>query len=66
LLTLTGVVWGARLVPTQLELLRIAEAAGALDRVSFRSALIRWSTWGVVATVLPILAVVAMTTKPTL
>src|SRR5918994_5015470 len=38
LLALTGAVWGARLVPTQLELLRIAEAAGNLDRVSFRSA----------------------------
>jgi hypothetical protein len=66
LLTLTGMVWAARLVPTQQTLLRISEAAGPLDQVAFRSALTRWSAWGVVATVLPIVAVIVMTTKPTL
>ena len=65
LLVATGVVWAARLVPSQLELLRIADATGALDRTAFRAVLIRWSAWGVVATALPILAVVVMTTKPT-
>ena len=66
LLVGTGLVWAARLVPNQLELQRISDAAGALDQAAFRAALIRWSAWGVVATVLPILAVVGMTTKPTL
>ncbi len=65
LLVSTGLVWAVRLVPAQLEMLRIAQASGDLDRPAFRNALIRWSVWGSVATVLPIVAVVLMTAKPT-
>ena len=65
LLVTTGLVWAVRLVPSQLELLRIAERPGALDRAAFRAVLIRWSVWGSLATALPILAVIVMTTKPT-
>ena len=66
LLTLTGIVWAGRLVPIQLELLRLAHAPGALDAKAYRSGLTRWSAWGVVATALPIMAVFVMTTKPAL
>jgi uncharacterized membrane protein len=65
LLTLTGVVWALRLVPAQLTLERLARAPGDLDVASYRSVLIGWSVWGTVATILPILAVIVMTTKPT-
>lgn len=66
LLVLTGAVWAVRLVPAQLRLHALARAEGELDRASFRSELGDWSRWGVVATVLPIVAVVLMTTKPAL
>jgi uncharacterized membrane protein len=65
LLTLTGIVWALRLMPAQLTLERLARAPGDLDVNSFRSVLIGWSVWGTVATILPILAVIVMTTKPT-
>jgi uncharacterized membrane protein len=65
LLTLTGIVWAGRLVPTQLRLRRLSEAEGELDVTAYRSALKEWSVWGVIATALPIAAVVVMTTKPT-
>ena len=66
LLTLTGLVWALRLVPTQLAMYRLTNAAGPLNAAAFRSRLITWSKWGVIATALPVLAVVVMTTKPTL
>ena len=65
LLTLTGIVWALRLVPAQLTLDRLARAPGDLDIASFRSVLIGWYVWGTVATILPILAVIVMATKPT-
>jgi uncharacterized membrane protein len=65
LLSLTGVVWALRLVPAQLTLERLARVPGDLDVASYRSVLIGWSVWGTVATVLSILAVIVMTTKPT-
>jgi uncharacterized membrane protein len=64
LLTGTGLVWALRLVPAQLALYRLAEAPGELDVAAFRSLLVGWSVWGVIATVMPIAAVVVMTTKP--
>lgn len=66
LLTLTGLVWALRLVPTQLSMYRLASATGPLDRTGFRRHLITWSIWGSIATVLPLLAAFVMTTKPTL
>jgi uncharacterized membrane protein len=65
LLVLTGLVWALRLVPTQLAMQRLATASGALDAAGFRRLLVRWSVWGTIATVLPVLAVFLMTTKPT-
>ncbi len=64
LLTLTGVVWAFRLVPTQLALDRVASASGAIDAAAFRGLLLRWSLWGTLATVLPVAAAYLMTTKP--
>jgi uncharacterized membrane protein len=64
LLTLTGLVWATRLVPAQLELHRIAQEPGAMDTAAYGRTLTGWSIWGVIATALPILAVVVMTTKP--
>jgi hypothetical protein len=65
LLTLTGTVWALRLVPAQLELSRLAQAE-SLDVPAFRAVLNRWYAWGTIATVLPILAAVIMTMKPSL
>ncbi len=64
LLTATGVVWALRLLPTQIALLRLATAPGALDRSRFGALLTRWYIWGTVATVMPIAAAVVMATKP--
>ena len=64
LLGLTGAIWAGRLLPAQLALLRLANAAEPLDRVAFRGVLNRWYAWGTVATVLPIVAALVMTTKP--
>jgi uncharacterized membrane protein len=66
LLSLTGIIWALRLVPTQLGLYRLTEADGLLDAIAFRRLLVRWSIWGSVATALPLLAAFVMTTKPTL
>jgi uncharacterized membrane protein len=66
LLTATGIVWATRLLPTQLALHRLAIADGPLDRVAFGALLNRWYVWGVVATVMPVLAAFFMTTKPNL
>jgi uncharacterized membrane protein len=66
LISLTAVIWALRLVPAQLGLYRLAAADGELDGVAFRSLLVRWSVWGSVATVLPLLAAFVMITKPTL
>ncbi len=66
LLVLTGLVWATRLVPAQLALYRLAKHDGPLDLRTFQHLLRRWYAWGVVATVLPLLAVVLMTTKPSI
>lgn len=64
LLVATGVAWGFGVLPAQAALLRIANAVGALDQGAFGGAMRRWSVWGIVATLLPILAVVIMRVKP--
>ena len=66
LLSLTGIIWALRLVPAQLTLYRLAAVDGPLDVEAFRGVLNRWYLWGVIATVLPLLAVFVMTTKPTI
>jgi uncharacterized membrane protein len=65
MLTLTGVVWATRLVPAQLSLHRLAYVDGPIEADRFRRALVGWSAWGVIATVMPLIAVFLMTTKPT-
>lgn len=65
MLVLTGLVWALRLVPAQLALYRLAEADGPLDVRTFRSVLSRWYAWGVIATIMPLVALYLMTTKPT-
>jgi uncharacterized membrane protein len=65
MLTLTGVVWATRLVPAQLSLHRLAYVDGPIEAGRFRRTLIGWSVWGVIATVMPLIAVFLMTTKPT-
>ena len=66
LLTATGLIWATRLLPTQLALHRLATADGPLDRSTFGRLLNRWYVWGVIATVMPVLAAFFMTTKPNL
>ena len=66
LLNLTGLIWLLRLVPIQLHMLRLARADGPFDDRSFRRSLIGWSLWGIVATAMPIAAVVLMVVKPAL
>lgn len=52
LLTVTGVVWATRLVPAQLALRRIAGVDGPIEAARFRRTLVRWSVWGMVATIM--------------
>ena len=66
LLTATAVVWAFRLVPAQLRLYALAKADGPLDRTAYRSVLNRWYAWGILATVMPVLAALVMTIKPQL
>lgn len=66
LLTASGLVWALRLVPAQLALLRLARAAGPLDKTAFQRRLVGWYAWGTLATILPIAAVVVMSAKPAL
>jgi uncharacterized membrane protein len=65
LLTGTGLVWATQLVPVQREMVRLTEGVGRVDQAAFASRFRRWTVWGIVATVLPVAAVVVMTTKPT-
>ena len=64
MLVATGLIWAFRLVPAQLALYRLAEAGGQLDVSMFRSVLNGWYAWGVIATVMPLIALFLMTTKP--
>ena len=66
LLSLTGIIWAFRLVPAQLTLYRLATVDGPLDLAAFRAVLNHWYLWGVIATALPLLAVLVMATKPTI
>jgi hypothetical protein len=65
LLTLTGLVWALCLVPAQLTLYRLAKHDGPLDVAAFRGVLTGWYAWAVVATIMPLIAVFLMVTKPT-
>ena len=66
LLTATGLIWALRLLPAQLTLARLAAVEGPLDTDAFRRTLNGWSAWGIVATVLPLVAALLMTTKPSI
>ena len=65
LFTLSGVVWGASLIPNQDRLARLAQTPGPLPSAFFAT-LRRWYFWGVVATVLPLVSLVLMVVKPSL
>ncbi len=64
LLLATGLIWALKLVPAQLHMHRLAAAEGPLDVRAFRGVLNRWYVWGVVATIMPLMAVALMTLKP--
>lgn len=62
--TLSGVAFAWKIAPLQKALLAMAEGAGELDWVSYRSMSLQWELWGLFATVLPAVAVVLMVWKP--
>jgi uncharacterized membrane protein len=63
LLVATTVVWAVFLVPAQLRMAALANAAAPLGK-EYDSAFRRWSVFGVIATVLPVIALILMVTKP--
>ncbi len=65
LLTLSGVVWAASLIPIQNKLIKLSASTDELSPMFFKL-LHRWYFWGIVATILPILALGVMVVKPVL
>jgi uncharacterized membrane protein len=68
LLILTGVIWGAILLPLQKRMVRLAQqgaASGAPDP-AYRRASKRWAMFGGIATLLPVVILVLMVLKPTI
>lgn len=69
LFVLSGVVWGAVLLRLQKRMIRLSRAAAeqklALDD-QFYQAFGRWTMWGGVATLLPLVSLYLMVYKPTL
>lgn len=69
LFILSGVIWGAVLLPLQKRMLRMTREAVELKvglSDGFYGALARWSAWGGVATLLPLVALYLMVFKPRL
>ena len=69
LLVLSGLIWFSMLVPCQNKILKhIGDADGSASNgtlsLELRSMLGKWFTWGAMATVLPILALIVMMIKP--
>jgi uncharacterized membrane protein len=62
--TLSGLGFAWKVAPLQKQLYRMAAAGGDLDWASYRRKSIEWEIWGAFATLMPIVAVVLMTTKP--
>lgn len=66
LFVITGIIWGAVLVPLQKRLSAMMKATppGAAVPVEFDPVLRRWFRWGGVATLLPLVSLVLMVVKP--
>ncbi len=67
LFILTGVVWGAVLVPVQKRLARIVDAMppGGPVPPEYDAALAKWFRWGGIATLLPLIVFALMVFRPT-
>jgi uncharacterized membrane protein len=66
LLVVTVVIWALELLPTQRRLIRVAEAsarAGRLDP-AFRTLSLRWTIFGILAALLPLINLYLMVFKP--
>lgn len=63
LLVATASVWAIVLLPAQLRMAALANANAPLGK-TYDTAFRRWSVFGVVATVLPVVALILMVTKP--
>jgi uncharacterized membrane protein len=66
LFTITGVVWGAVLVPVQKRLLRLVDAMPPRGPIpaEYDALFARWFRWGGIATLLPLVTFVLMVTRP--
>lgn len=65
LFILSGIVWGGFLLRYQSQLVQLS-ASGEQLSSEFASVFKKWSIWGVVATILPILSLILMIFKPAL
>ena len=63
LLTVSGVIWGGFLLRYQFQLVDLS-ATGEEVSAAFDGVFKKWTGWGVVATVLPIISLVLMVFKP--
>jgi uncharacterized membrane protein len=66
LLVVTVVIWALELLPTQRRLIRVADAsaeAGRLDPV-FKPLSLRWTIFGILATLLPLINLYLVVFKP--
>ncbi len=59
----SGIAFAWRVAPLQKQILSLTSASGPLDWAVYRSKSIQWELWGLVATVLPLIAVVLMVIK---
>jgi uncharacterized membrane protein len=67
LFTISGIAFMARLVPLQRQMLQLArsgEETGSFDWNRYRTMSRQWNTWGTVALVAPVLALIGMIAKP--
>ena len=67
LFTISGVSYMARVVPIQRRMLAVARAgvdSGTLDWKEYGALTRSWNVWGTIALVAPLLALVAMISKP--
>jgi uncharacterized membrane protein len=62
----SGVAFAWKVGPLQKRLLMMSEGDGDLDWATYRSTSLKWELWGLFATVTPAIAVVLMTSKPSI
>lgn len=65
LLIVSAVVWAGFLLRYQSQLVRLSASGDQLP-AEFNRVFVKWSVWGVVATILPIISLVLMVFKPAL